>query len=415
MSARMTLTRRGLLAAGGAVALGAASGCSVATPATTSSAPGPATTGRSPSPSASSSASPTPKPTPTALAFNGPHQAGIETEPALVQSFVGLDLLEPGRDAATAALLLISDDAERLMGGRPALGDTVPELAAQPDQLSITLGLGRTIFTRAGLASRLPRQLAPFPSFDSDRFEEPWGQTDLLLQVGANDPVTLSHTLRTLTKDLSTVAAVRWIQTGFQSNAAETTGAHARRNLMGMVEGAHFPAPGTPEFAEVVWIDDGPDWAVGGTTLVLRRIRMLLDTWDRLDRPVQEQVIGRSMADGALLGADASVRPYDAVDELGLPIIPMDAHVRRARADDLAGTIMRRPYNYDAGMRDGTPDVGLLFAAYMRDPQTSFIPTQRRLDEMDAFQKWIRTIGSAVYVIPRGPSAGETLAQGAFA
>lgn len=51
-----------------------------------------------------------------------------------------------------------------------------------------------------------------------------------------------------------------------------------RRNLMGQVEATHFPAPGSEQFATVVWIDDGPDWVVGGTVLVLRRIRMLLES-----------------------------------------------------------------------------------------------------------------------------------------
>ena len=77
--------------------------------------------------------------------------------------------------------------------------------------------------------------------------------------------------------------------------------------------------------------------------------------------------------------------------------------------------MMRRPYNYDSGMHKGTNDVGLLFAAYTRDPRTSFIPTQRRLARGDAFQRWISTVGSATYVLPGGVAEGDFLAQGLFA
>ena len=47
-----------------------------------------------------------------------------------------------------------------------------------------------------------------------------------------------------------------------------------------------------------------------------------------------------------------------------LPVIAQDAHVRVAHASSPAEMILRRPYSYDNGMRDGTNDVGLLFAAF---------------------------------------------------
>lgn len=407
------LTRRGMLAAGGAAILGAAGGLAVGL-----------RLGDDAASSAASASAPLTSPVePTAVTaaattlipFHGPHQAGIETEPALFQTFVGLDLVEPSRENAAAVMALVTDDAARLTRGEPALGDPVPELAENADMLTVTVGLGRSIFQRTGLADEIPSWFPQIPAFPTDRVERPWGETDLLLQVGANDPVTLAHTLRTLTKDLSTLATVRWTQNGFRSSAPGTMGVAARRNLMGQVEGTHFPQPGTPDFATVVWAQDGPDWAAGGTVLVLRRIRMLLDRWDRLDRSAQETVMGRSMTDGALLGSGGDTSPFDATDVNGLPVIPADAHVRVARADDLSGVIMRRPYNYDNGVVDGAPDAGLLFAAYTRDPRASFIPTQQRLSESDAFHRWIRTVGTATYLLPRGVSEGETLAGGLFA
>jgi dye decolorizing peroxidase len=409
---RLTLTRRGLLAAGGAAILGVASGC---TNDTASPAP-------SPSGSTPSSSPPLPSALPDAASartypFHGAHQAGVETPPALLQTFVGLDLRDPSPQSADAVLRLVSDDAARLTQGEPALGDTEPEIAASPAGLTVTVGLGRSLFDRTGREDRIPRQLAPIPDFATDRLESRWGQTDLLLQVGSDDALSLAHAVRMLTKDLSTLAEVRWMQQGFKAAAPAVPGSSSTRNLMGQVDGTVNPQLGTPTFSEVVWIDDAEDWVVGGTVLVLRRIRMHLDEWEVLDRSTQEVVIGRHIDTGAPLGGEreSDPVPFDAVDDTGLPVIAADAHIRVAHAPTPAEMVLRRPYSYDAGMHDGTNDVGLLFAAYTKDPTTSFIPMQQRIADSDAFNRWNTTIGSATYLIPAGAPNGGYLAEGVFA
>jgi deferrochelatase/peroxidase EfeB len=40
---------------------------------------------------------------------------------------------------------------------------------------------------------------------------------------------------------------------------------------------------------------------------------------------------------------------------------------------------------------------------------------QQRLAESDAFNRWITTIGSAVYAFPRGVAEGESWASGLIA
>ena len=144
---------------------------------------------------------------------------------------------------------------------------------------------------------------------------------------------------------------------------------------------------------------------------------MLLDTWEVLDLAVQESVMGRRLDTGAPIGAVAETDPvpFDDVDEVGLPVIAQDAHVRVAHASSPAEMILRRPYSYDNGMRDGTNDVGLLFAAYTRDPSVSFIPMQERIAQSDAFNRWNTTIGSAAYLIPAGAPEGGYVGQGLFA
>jgi deferrochelatase/peroxidase EfeB len=56
-----------------------------------------------------------------------------------------------------------------------------------------------------------------------------------------------------------------------------------------------------------VWAGDGErSWMVGGTVLVVRRIRVLLDAWSRLRLDEQERVIGRHRDSGAPSDAIAS-------------------------------------------------------------------------------------------------------------
>lgn len=407
---RPTLTRRGMLAAGGAAILGAAGGYAVGvrqnTPAEISTAPPPGPAEVMPTGQAR---------VPAIVPFHGSHQAGVSSPSALHQTFIGLDLLEATPDNADAALRLVSDDAARLTQGQPALGDTEPELAVNPAGLTVTVGLGRPLFERAGRSGQIPPELADIPPFSTDRLEDRWSQTDLLLQVGSDDPLTLAHSVRMLTKDLSTLTRVVWTQPGFRSPAPASPGSGATRNLMGQVDGIVNPEQET--FDSTVWIADGPPWARGGTVMVLRRIRMHMDEWDILDRATQETVIGREVATGAPLGGEHETDPvpFDAVDDLGLPVIPHDAHIRVAHAASNEEMILRRPYSYDNGMLNGTNDVGLLFAAYMRDPRVSFIPMQARIAESDAFNRWNTTIGSSTYVIPAGAGEGGYVGAGLFA
>jgi dye decolorizing peroxidase len=314
-------------------------------------------------------------------------------------------------------LRIVSYDAVRLTQGQPALGDTEPENAANPAGLTITIGIARQALDRVGRSELVPPQLIDLPAFTTDRLQDSWGQTDLLLQIGSNDALTLAHTVRMLTKDLSTLTHVRWTQPGFRSTTAAVSGGTTTRNLMGQVDGTINPTAGTSDYDDVVWIGDGPPWVAGGTILVLRRIRMLLDSWDALDRATQEIVMGRHVASGAPLGGSKETDPvpFDALDANGLPVIPADSHVRVAHAQTLRERLLRRPYSYDNGIVDGTNDMGLLFAAYMREPATSFVPVQTRIAEQDAFNRWNTTIGSAVYLLPSGAAQGGYVGEGMLA
>jgi dye decolorizing peroxidase len=359
---------------------------------------------------------PDPSPWDAAVPFYGPHQAGIDTVAQAHAAFVAFDLRAGvGREDLVGLLKIWTGDAARLTQGRPALADTEPELAQRPARLTITVGFGPAVFPAAGLEHRRPSWLRPLPPFPIDRLEAAWSGGDLLLQVCADEATTVSHAVRVLCRSVSSLVTVRWVQRGFRDAAPGGT----PRNLMGQVDGTVNLAPGTPEFARLVW-DDGATqpWLSGGTSCVLRRIAMTLDTWDRIDREERELTIGRTVANGApLTGTDEFDEPdFTAVDANGIPVIPPSSHIARAHHTHDGERFLRRGYNYDdAPAPGGISNSGLLFAAYQRDVDTQFVPVQRRLAEFDALNVWTTPVGSAVFVIPPGVAApGGYLGQSLF-
>jgi dye decolorizing peroxidase len=348
--------------------------------------------------------------------FLGEHQAGIATAHQAFGALIGLDL-DRGTDrpAVIRLLRVLTDDAERLTQGRPALGDTEPELALRPASLTVTFGFGPGLFDRTGTADRRPPSVRALPAFSGDRLQERWGQSDLLVQVCSDDATTIAHTVRMLVKDMRAFGTLRWVQRGFASVGATPRG--TARNLMGQVDGTVNPEPGSAVFDRVVWASE-PDWFVGGTVLVLRRVAMALDTWDAFDRAGREQVIGRRLDTGAPLTGtrEEDVPDLGAVDEQGFTVIEPNAHISLAKARTGEELMFRRPFSYDEGMdAAGRQDAGLLFVAFQADAVRAFVPVQRRLAGHDLFERWITHIGSAVYAVPPGIAPQEYVGQALLA
>jgi deferrochelatase/peroxidase EfeB len=156
----------------------------------------------------------------------------------------------------------------------------------------------------------------------------------------------------------------------------------------------------------------------GGTYLVTRRIRMLIEVWDRASRDDQEKTIGRIKDSGAPIGGHAE---FDTVNlkakrSGGEPRIPVDAHVRLAAPSVNGGRkILRRGYSFTDGVDEslGELEAGLFFIAFQRDPEKQFVAIQRRLGSNDALNEYIKHVGSAVFAVPpgarQGGYVGETL------
>ncbi len=338
--------------------------------------------------------------------FHGIHQAGIATPAQAHAVLLGLDLRpETDLDALGRMMRVLSDDASRMSRGEPALADSEPELATVPANLTVTFGFGPGLVARA--ARSAPAWLRPLPAFTIDRLDPAYSDGDLLIQIASDDSFTVAHAARMLLKDTRSFASVRWSQTGFRRAYGSEKPGTTMRNLFGQVDGTTNPSLGSALLEKTVWITDG--WLAGGTGMVVRRIHMDLDKWDRLDRGGREQSVGRTLGNGAPLTGQGEFDEPDfaAVNGAGFPVIPEFSHMRRARTDDAGAVIFRRGYNYDEAPAGGSvSDSGLIFISFQADIDAQFVPIQRRLDQLDLLNEWTTPIGSAVFAIPPGCEAG---------
>ncbi|HEX5566983.1 MAG TPA: iron uptake transporter deferrochelatase/peroxidase subunit [Streptomyces sp.] len=357
----------------------------------------------------------------TEVPFHGDRQPGITTPLQAHGHLVAFDLAPgAGRKEAAALLRRWSRAAEALMAGETPpsrLHDTGIALDAGPSSLTVTFGFGRTFFDRTGLVSRRPGALAPLPPFSADALDPGRSDGDLWIQLGSDDALVAFHALRALQREAGGTARVRWQMSGFNRSPGATPAPRTARNLMGQIDGTNNPRPADEDFDHRIFVpaDGDPTWMRDGSYAVLRRIRMLLDPWERVPLAEQERVIGRRKSDGAPLSGGGETTPVDLEkrDAAGDLAIATDAHVRVSAPETNGGAAMlRRSFSYHDGFRDdGSPDAGLLFIAWQADPLRGFVPVQRKLDRGDALSRFIRHEASALFAVPGGARRGEYVGQ----
>ncbi|AHW62853.1 Hypothetical protein CGLY_02025 [Corynebacterium glyciniphilum AJ 3170] len=342
-----------------------------------------------------------------AVPFDGDHQAGIATPPQSHNTTVAFSLRDGADRRAVQRLLRIwTGDARRLCAGTPVLADLEPELASNPGNLTVTCGFGRGLYTAAGIADKAPAWLRPLPHFTGDRLDDSWGDRDIVLQICGDDRTTVSHALRVLVRGGADYARPSWSQTGFLDVQNGTP-----RNLFGFKDGTVNPHS-EKEFDTQVWNDDG------GTCMIVRRVAFDMPEWESVDRGTREVAMGRTIVEGAPLSGGDEFTDVDVnkIGDDGLPLIDAHSHVALATSHNGdAERMLRRAYNYDlpvtagpAGLQDAElidlSDTGLIFTCFQRDPDTSFIPVQKRLADGDRLNEWITHVGSAVFHVPAGTS-----------
>jgi deferrochelatase/peroxidase EfeB len=312
-------------------------------------------------------------------------------------------------------------------------------LGLPPSRLTITFGFGPGLFAKDGvdrysLGDRRPDALVNLPKFNGDQLQPARTGGDLLVQACADDPVVAFHAVRELDRLSYGAAEIRWAQTGF---LARTSPGETPRNLMGFKDGTVNPpragAPASPDiprgFDDVVWVgEEGPDWLRGGSYVVVRRIRISLEHWDRTEVDFQEEVIGRHKYSGAPIGKSREDDPLDLdrVDKDGNPLIADNAHVRLGAASVNDGAqILRRAYSYNDGVsftaerwppwRQGMLyDAGLMFVAYQRDPRSGFIKIYDNMSKLDALNQFTTHTGGGLFACPGGVREGEFIGERLF-
>ncbi|MFE9612789.1 iron uptake transporter deferrochelatase/peroxidase subunit [Streptomyces sp. NPDC006012] len=351
--------------------------------------------------------------------FHGKHQPGITEALQARGHLIAFDLVaRAGRTEAAALLRRWSRTAGRLMAGEPTgHDDTGVARDAGPSSLTVTFGFGHSFFTRTGLEKQRPTALDPLPDFSSDRLDKARSDGDLWVQVGADDALVAFHALRAIQKDAGSAARVRWQMNGFNRTPGATARPMTVRNLMGQVDGTGNPKTTDANFGQQIFVPGSgePAWMANGSYAVVRRIRMLLDDWEKLSVSAQEGVIGRRKSDGAPLtgGTETTAMDLEKADSQGEYVVAINAHARISRPDQNGGAAMlRRPFSYHDGFDpDGTPDAGLLFICWQADPLRGFVPVQRKLDRGDALSKFVRHETSGLFAVPGGAAEGEYVGQ----
>ena len=101
--------------------------------------------------------------------------------------------------------------------------------------------------------------------------------------------------------------------------------------------------------ARHVWVRDPTSWMHGGTYLVIRRIRLLLDTWDRVDLAVQEAVIGRDQRTNERTDAPSSAHVRIAAPE-GYHPDPALREAAKARSAEEVVLVERQAKAFESGV-----------------------------------------------------------------
>lgn len=407
------LTRRGLLGA----SLTAAAGATLALTGT------------------AAVAAPTMTSEPKVEPFWGQHQSGILTPQQTHIYFAALDLSSAKQADLIALLKAWTQASQRMSKGHTGLAlgadpdvsplDSAETVGLAPARLTITFGFGPGLFTRDGvdrygLASKRPEALVDLPKFNGDQLIPERCGGDLSIQSCADDPQVAFHAVRQLVTMAEGIASLRWMQAGFVSGS---------RNLMGFKDGTNNPSVKDAGLMNThVWVGTEGGWMQHGSYQVVRRIRIALEHWDRTKLGFQEEIVGRHKMSGAPLGKkhEHDALDLEATGADGELLIPETAHARVASHQQNDGAqMLRRGYSYNDGAsmyaerwppwRQGILyDAGLFFAAYQRDPRTSFIRVNQALSMQDMMNQYITHVGSGIFACPPGAQVGSYVGAALF-
>lgn len=111
------------------------------------------------------------------------------------------------------------------------------------------------------------------PDFPNDQLDPARTHGDIAVQICAGHDDTCIHALRRIMRATRRTLTLAWMLPGFQRPNTLPVGRTGTRNLLGFKDGTANPDHrSAPLMDELVWVqpgDDEPDWAVGGTYMVV--------------------------------------------------------------------------------------------------------------------------------------------------
>lgn len=355
-----------------------------------------------------------------AIPFYGKRQSGITTPIQRQVYFAVLDLATEDLETIRGIFKSWTTYIARMMQGELVEAyksntmlpptDTGEAVGMGTERLTITVGISPTFLDKLKLSSKKLPELEDLPKFARDQLQEAFTGGDICIQACAEDAQVAFHAVRNLLRKGREHLTLKWSQTGY---AAITSQGSTPRNLFGFKDGT-ANVTSQDDFDRVIWCDQD-NWMKNGTYLIVRRVQMHLETWDRTSLREQENTFGRHRDSGAPLGAVDEFDPVDLElkDDKGNLVIPEDCHVRLAK--EVGEEIYRRAFSYANGIdpRTGQFDAGLLFISFQKDPQ-QFIKVQKNLGTKDKLNEYITHVGSGLFAILPGVEEGGYLGQSLF-
>lgn len=355
-----------------------------------------------------------------AIPFYGKRQSGVTTPIQRQVYFAVLDLATEDLETIRGIFKSWTTYIARMMQGELVEAyksntmlpptDTGEAVGMGTERLTITVGVSPTFLDKLKLTSKKLPELEDLPKFARDQLQEDFTGGDICIQACAEDAQVAFHAVRNLLRKGREHLTLKWSQTGY---AAITSQGSTPRNLFGFKDGT-ANVTSQDDFDRVIWCDQ-ENWMKNGTYLIVRRVQMHLETWDRTSLKEQENTFGRHRDSGAPLGAVDEFDPVDLElkDDKGNLVIPEDCHVRLAK--EVGEDIYRRAFSYANGIdpRTGQFDAGLLFISFQKDPQ-QFIKVQKNLGTKDKLNEYITHVGSGLFAILPGVEEGGYLGQSLF-
>ncbi|HEX3172880.1 MAG TPA: Dyp-type peroxidase [Solirubrobacterales bacterium] len=201
--------------------------------------------------------------------FYGEHQAGIDTAAQDRLHFAAFDLVTERRSelrellrewSRAAAEMTAGQTVGAVNGLQPAPPDDTGEtVGLLPSRLTVTFGLGPSLFERRslGLRNKRPGALREIPPLPADELNAAESGGDVCVQACSDDPQVAFHAIRNLARIGRGTVVMRWSQLGFGRTSSTSRSQDTPRNLMGFKDGtANIRAEDVKAMRRHVWIGE---------------------------------------------------------------------------------------------------------------------------------------------------------------